>query len=107
EAIKDSIRESRFQHQSGGSSKGDGLTPEVPDEPTRKSIVSDEGAGTSPEVPDETKDKSEALDDLDDWGSTNDETFLFNGKDEKVEDIPCVTPAFSGQRSGTYMGVTS
>ncbi|GKF33345.1 hypothetical protein Tco_0106545, partial [Tanacetum coccineum] len=53
--------------------------------------VSDEGAGTSPEVPDETKDKSEALDDLDDWGSTNDETFLFDDKDEKAEDIPWVS----------------
>ncbi|GJT28758.1 hypothetical protein Tco_0909033 [Tanacetum coccineum] len=91
EAIKDSIRESRFQHQSGGSSKGVGLTPEVLDEPTRKSAVSDEGASTSPEVPDETKDKSEALDDLDDWGSTDDETFLFNDKDEKAEDIPWVS----------------
>ncbi|GJT76810.1 hypothetical protein Tco_1043535 [Tanacetum coccineum] len=61
------------------------------DKPTRKSVVSDEGAGTSLEVPNETKDKSEAQDDLDDWGSTDDETFLFDDKDKKVEDIPWVS----------------
>ncbi|GKE67847.1 hypothetical protein Tco_1522008 [Tanacetum coccineum] len=38
----------------------------VPDEPTRKSAVSNKGAGISLEVPDETKDKSKAQDDLDD-----------------------------------------
>nr|GEZ26605.1 hypothetical protein [Tanacetum cinerariifolium] len=48
-AIKASKRESRFQHQSGGSSKRAGITPDFPDEPTGKSTVSDEGAGTSPE----------------------------------------------------------
>ncbi|GJT90064.1 hypothetical protein Tco_1078909 [Tanacetum coccineum] len=37
------------------------------------------------------KDKSEALDDLDDWGSTNDETFLFDDKDEKAEYIMWVS----------------
>nr|GEU33440.1 retrotransposon protein, putative, unclassified [Tanacetum cinerariifolium] len=43
-AIKAIKHESIFKHQSGGLSKGAGITPEVPDEPTRKSIVSDEGA---------------------------------------------------------------
>ncbi|GKD87096.1 hypothetical protein Tco_1358250, partial [Tanacetum coccineum] len=43
--IKASKRESRFKHQSGGSSEGVGLGPEVPDEPARKSVVSDERAG--------------------------------------------------------------
>nr|GEX16277.1 ribonuclease H-like domain-containing protein [Tanacetum cinerariifolium] len=38
-------------------SEGAGLRPEVPDEITRKYVVSDEGAGTTPEVLDETKDK--------------------------------------------------
>ncbi|GJV87238.1 hypothetical protein Tco_1531176 [Tanacetum coccineum] len=33
------------------------------------------------------KDKSKAQDNLDDWGSTDDKTFLFDDKDEKVEDI--------------------
>ncbi|GJW36230.1 hypothetical protein Tco_0059150 [Tanacetum coccineum] len=70
--------------------EGAGLGPEVPDEPTGKSAVSDEGVGTSPEVPDETKDKHKAQDDLVDWGSTNDETFLFDDKEENPEDIPWV-----------------
>ncbi|GJY35423.1 hypothetical protein Tco_0420801 [Tanacetum coccineum] len=36
-------------------------------------------------------DKSKAQDDLDDWGFTDDETFLFDDKDEKVEDISWVS----------------
>ncbi|GJZ74036.1 hypothetical protein Tco_0638182 [Tanacetum coccineum] len=86
-----SKRESRFQHQSSGSSEGARITPEVLDELTGKSIVSDKGAGTSLEVPDETKDKSETQDDQDDWGFIDDETFLFDDKDEKAEDIPWVS----------------
>ncbi|GJZ87714.1 hypothetical protein Tco_0659324 [Tanacetum coccineum] len=70
--------------------KGAGITLVVLDEPTRKSAVSNKGAGISLEVPDETKDKSKAQDDLDDWGSIDDETFLFNDKDELVEEIPLV-----------------
>ncbi|GJR32100.1 hypothetical protein Tco_1108332 [Tanacetum coccineum] len=65
--------------------------PEVPDELTGKSAVLDEGAGTSPKVLDETKDKIKAQDDLEDWASIYDETFLFNDKDEKIEDIPWVS----------------
>ncbi|GKA71227.1 hypothetical protein Tco_0777366 [Tanacetum coccineum] len=61
-AIKASKRERRFKHQSGGSSEG-------------------------AEVLDETKDKSEAQDDLKDWGSTNDETFLFDDKEKNPKDI--------------------
>nr|GEV79350.1 hypothetical protein [Tanacetum cinerariifolium] len=49
-AIKAGRHESRFHHQSGGSSEGASLVPEVSDEPTEKSANSDEGAGTSPEV---------------------------------------------------------
>ncbi|GKC68065.1 hypothetical protein Tco_1100663 [Tanacetum coccineum] len=90
-AIKVSKRKSIFQHKSGGSSKGAGLGPEVLDDPTGKSAFSDEGAGTSPEIPDETKDKHEAQDDLDDWGSTDDETFLFDDKEENPEDISWVS----------------
>ncbi|GJZ72375.1 hypothetical protein Tco_0636226 [Tanacetum coccineum] len=68
-AMKANKRTSRFQHQSGGSSEGAGLGPEVPDEPSDKSANSDEGASTSTKVPDESKDKSKARDDLEDWGS--------------------------------------
>ncbi|GKD40821.1 hypothetical protein Tco_1261028 [Tanacetum coccineum] len=60
----------------------------VPDELTGKSTDSDEGAGTSPEVPNKLKDKSEARDDLEDWGSTDDEEYLLAYKDEKPKDIP-------------------
>ncbi|GKA12559.1 hypothetical protein Tco_0692105 [Tanacetum coccineum] len=87
-AIKASKRESKFQHQTGGLSEGAGLRPEVPDELTRK--YSDKGAGTSPEVPDESKDKNKARDDLEDYCSTDDETFLFDNKEEKPEDISWV-----------------
>ncbi|GKB12397.1 hypothetical protein Tco_0846320, partial [Tanacetum coccineum] len=70
-AIKTSKYESRFQNQSSGSSEGAGITPEVLDEPTGKYAVSDEGA--------------------DDWGSTDDKTFLFDDKEENPEDIPWVS----------------
>ncbi|GJU21670.1 hypothetical protein Tco_1155012 [Tanacetum coccineum] len=90
-AIKASKHESRFQHQSGGSSEGAGLRPEVPDEPTRDSADSDEGAGTSPEVLDEIKYISKAQYDLEDWGSTDDETFLFDYKVENLKYIPWVS----------------
>ncbi|GKD53565.1 hypothetical protein Tco_1286952 [Tanacetum coccineum] len=65
-----------------------GKVKEVPDELTGKSADLDEGAGTSPEVSDELEDKSEARDDLDDWGSTDDEEYLLSYKDEKPEDTP-------------------
>ncbi|GKD61723.1 hypothetical protein Tco_1299232 [Tanacetum coccineum] len=86
-AIKASRHESRFQHQTSGSSEGVGLRREVPDELTGKSADSDEGVGTSPKVPNESEDKSEPRDDLDDWGSTDEEEYLLAYKDEKPEDI--------------------
>ncbi|GKB29439.1 hypothetical protein Tco_0868840 [Tanacetum coccineum] len=87
-AVKASRRESRFQHQAGGSSEGTGIMPGVPDELTGKSAISNEGASTSLEVPDETKDKIEVGDDLDYWGSTNGEEYLHesdNDNDERNE----------------------
>ncbi|GJR79675.1 hypothetical protein Tco_0150460 [Tanacetum coccineum] len=77
--------------ESSGKLKRAGLRPEVLDELTGKSADSDEEAGTSPEVSDELKDKSEAQYDLEDWGSTDDETFLFEDKEENPEDIPWVS----------------
>ncbi|GJV94412.1 hypothetical protein Tco_1545989 [Tanacetum coccineum] len=70
-----------------GKLKGAGLRPEVPDEQTGKSADSDEGTGTSPEVPDESEDKSEPRDELDDWGSTDEEKYLLAYKGKKPEDI--------------------
>ncbi|GKE70729.1 hypothetical protein Tco_1528801, partial [Tanacetum coccineum] len=86
-AIKASRHESRFQHQTSGSSEGVGLRREVPDELIGKYADSDEGVGTSPKVPNESEDKSKPRDDLDDWGSTNEEEYLLAYKDEKPEDI--------------------
>nr|GEY38575.1 hypothetical protein [Tanacetum cinerariifolium] len=63
---------------------------EVLNESTGKSAVSGEGVGTSLEVPDETKDKSKAQDELEDWVSIDDETFLFDDKEGNLEDIPWV-----------------
>ncbi|GJT79685.1 hypothetical protein Tco_1054027 [Tanacetum coccineum] len=91
--IESSDEESKEEEEKAEAerlSDGAGLGPEVPDEPTGKSVVSDEGVGTLPEVPDETKDKHKAQDDLVDWGSTNDETFLFDDKKENPKDIPWV-----------------
>nr|GEV39692.1 hypothetical protein [Tanacetum cinerariifolium] len=90
-AIKASKRERRFQHQSGGSSEGAGITPEVLDESIRKSTVSYEGAGISPKVLDEAKDKSKAQADEDEWGSTDDEALLFDEKDKQVKEITWVS----------------
>nr|GEY35672.1 retrovirus-related Pol polyprotein from transposon TNT 1-94 [Tanacetum cinerariifolium] len=62
-AIKAIKRKSRFQHQSSGLSEGAGITPKVPDEPTRKSVVLNEGAGISLEVStNEDKDDDESID---------------------------------------------
>ncbi|GKA49774.1 hypothetical protein Tco_0742847 [Tanacetum coccineum] len=47
-----------------------------------------EGAGTLPEVPNESEDRSKPRDELDDWGSTDEEKYLLAYKDEKPEDIP-------------------
>ncbi|GJV04143.1 hypothetical protein Tco_1337712 [Tanacetum coccineum] len=87
-AIKASRRESRFQHQTGGSIEGAALRPEVLDEIKGKSADSNEGASTLLEVSDELEDKSKAKDDLNDWGSTDDEEYLHAYKDEKPKDIP-------------------
>nr|GEW73015.1 hypothetical protein [Tanacetum cinerariifolium] len=81
-------RESIFQHQTGGSSEGAGLRPENPDELTRKYAYSNEGDSTSLEVPDESKDKSKPIDDLDSWGSIDEEEYLLSQRDEKPKDIP-------------------
>ncbi|GJT57176.1 hypothetical protein Tco_0992230 [Tanacetum coccineum] len=62
-----------------------GITPKVPDKPTRKSTVSNEGAGTSPKVLDETKDKNEKAKDIL-WVST-DEDESDDDDDEDNESI--------------------
>nr|GEX07044.1 hypothetical protein [Tanacetum cinerariifolium] len=53
QAIKNNKKPSRSQPYTGSSSKGDGITPEVPNEPTFIFTTSSEGTGTKPRVPDE------------------------------------------------------
>ncbi|GKC37309.1 hypothetical protein Tco_1049693 [Tanacetum coccineum] len=72
-------------HQSGGSSEGVGLGPEVPDKQVGKSAVSDKGVGTSPEWLTTNDDESEEDNEEDDTSidieKTNDERM-----DTDVED---------------------
>ncbi|GJS41526.1 hypothetical protein Tco_0566569 [Tanacetum coccineum] len=87
-AIKASKEAFRLQQQTGDSSQGAGITPEVPDELTGK--TSSEGVGTVPEVPNEEKGSSAAKSDAKiDWGSEDDS----HQSDEEfvnVDDIPWV-----------------
>ncbi|GKD04349.1 hypothetical protein Tco_1179323 [Tanacetum coccineum] len=82
DVLKKTIATSMKKHE------GVGLKLEVPDELIGKSKDLDEGVGISPEVLDGSEGKSKAKDDLDDWGSTNDEEYLLAYKDEKLKDIP-------------------
>ncbi|GKE73699.1 hypothetical protein Tco_1535740, partial [Tanacetum coccineum] len=82
-AIKASKHKIRFQHQSGGSSEGVGITPEVPDVPTGKSIVSDEGTGISPEV---STNEDEEDDKCIDIENTNDERTESDNDDYALTD---------------------
>ncbi|GJQ89085.1 hypothetical protein Tco_0000224 [Tanacetum coccineum] len=85
-AIKARRRESRFQHQTGGSSKGAGMRLEVPNEPSDKSADSDEGAGTSPEVSDKSEDKKEEDDASIDIEKIDDERINTDVEDQ-VKDV--------------------
>ncbi|GJW28737.1 hypothetical protein Tco_0045612 [Tanacetum coccineum] len=70
-AIKRSKRETNI-HQAGGSSEGDGLEPEVPDEQKRKSTDTCEGTGLIPGVPNVSKaDSSE--NEYESWGDSDDD----------------------------------
>ncbi|GJU28741.1 hypothetical protein Tco_1167362 [Tanacetum coccineum] len=86
--IKASRRESRFQHQTGGSSEGVGLRQEVPKELTGKSADLDEGADEKPEdIP---------------WQSTNDEeSENYDEEDESDEDKSIGTEKSDAERTDT------
>ncbi|GKA83159.1 hypothetical protein Tco_0789907 [Tanacetum coccineum] len=94
-ALKASKCESRFQHQIGSSSKGDGVRLEVLDELTRKSSNSNKGAGTSPKVLDELEDKMNGWSSIARNGSENrrleDATFVQYGQggDGDGEGVAC------------------
>ncbi|GJT41881.1 hypothetical protein Tco_0941746 [Tanacetum coccineum] len=79
-AIKRSKRETNI-HQAGGSSEGDGLEPEVPDEQKRKSTDTCEGTGLIPGVPNVSKaDSSE--NEYESWGDSDDD----NDDDDQQSD---------------------
>ncbi|GKA08847.1 hypothetical protein Tco_0688178 [Tanacetum coccineum] len=75
--IKASKRESRFQHKTGNSSEGAGLRSEVPDEQTRKSVVSSEGVDISSKgsTDEETKIKDDDEDDASEEEENEEESF--------------------------------
>ncbi|GJV89767.1 hypothetical protein Tco_1533705 [Tanacetum coccineum] len=84
-AIKASKSDIKTQQQSGGSSEGASITPEVPNEPKGKSAVLSEGASITQEVPVETKGKTAAQADHDDWGSKT-ESEKADVEDKVVDD---------------------
>ncbi|GJZ92558.1 hypothetical protein Tco_0664623 [Tanacetum coccineum] len=101
-AIKASKRESIFQHQTGGSSEGAGLRPEVSDELTRNFANLDEGAGTSPEEYLLAYKDEKPKDIL--WYSTNkDESDNDddNEEDESDDDASIVIKKFDNERTDT------
>nr|GFB31453.1 hypothetical protein [Tanacetum cinerariifolium] len=57
-AIKANKRDLKSQHHTGGSSKGAGSKPKVPDELKGKKKDTNKGVGSKPEVPDVSKAKS-------------------------------------------------
>ncbi|GKD88148.1 hypothetical protein Tco_1363655 [Tanacetum coccineum] len=71
--IKASRFDYKFQQQTGGSSKGDGITLEVPDEPKGKSTNTSEGAGITQEVLDVSKTKEVGESEEFDEETANDE----------------------------------
>ncbi|GJR83920.1 hypothetical protein Tco_0154705 [Tanacetum coccineum] len=86
-AIKASKEAFRLQQQTGDSSEGAGMTPEVLDELTGKFTTSSEVAGIVPKVPDEGKGSSATKADAKiNWGS-EDESHQFDDKFVNEDEI--------------------
>ncbi|GJR00025.1 hypothetical protein Tco_0523009 [Tanacetum coccineum] len=84
QALKASRKSSRSQPHAGGSSKGTGTKPGVPDESTCILSTSSEETGTKPWVPDEEKGTSAAKADVIlDWGSKEESEYF---EEENVEE---------------------
>ncbi|GKB46926.1 hypothetical protein Tco_0897679, partial [Tanacetum coccineum] len=76
QALKASKKISRIRSHTGGSGKGVGVTPEVPDESTNIFITSSEGTGIKTGVPYEVKGTSEAkVESAIYWGSKNESDY--------------------------------
>ncbi|GJV92430.1 hypothetical protein Tco_1540243 [Tanacetum coccineum] len=89
-AMKFSLCDLRSQHQTGGSSEGVGITPEVPDESQAKSTDTNKGARITPEVLDMYKVASMIQDLEEDWGSKED-TVILTSEDERIESVKKTT----------------
>ncbi|GJX57206.1 hypothetical protein Tco_0287103 [Tanacetum coccineum] len=87
QALKDSKKLSRSQPHAGGSSKGTGVSPGVPDKLTVILTTSSEGNGTKPGVPNEVKGSSKAKgDSAIDWGSKEESEYSEEENvDEEIE----------------------
>nr|GEU73948.1 hypothetical protein [Tanacetum cinerariifolium] len=88
-AIKASKKISRRQLHTGGSSKGAGNTPEVPDESTYKLTTSSDGTGITLEVLDKVKGSFAAeADAAIDWGleNKNNDEYVVDDADEEIKD---------------------
>ncbi|GJT94375.1 hypothetical protein Tco_1089893 [Tanacetum coccineum] len=88
--MKFSLRDLRSQHQTGGSSEGVSVTPEVPDESQAKSTNTNKGDGITPEVLDMYKAGSMIQDLEEDWGSKED-TVILTSEDERIESVKKTT----------------
>ncbi|GJS60459.1 hypothetical protein Tco_0655243 [Tanacetum coccineum] len=78
--LKASKKLSKSQAHAGGSSKGTGISPGVPDESTDILTTSSEGTGTKPGVPDEVNNASKAkADSAINWGSEEESEYSEEG----------------------------
>ncbi|GJY46727.1 hypothetical protein Tco_0435790 [Tanacetum coccineum] len=78
--LKASKKLSKSQAHAGGSSKGTGISPGVPDESTDILTTSSEGTGTKPGVPDEVNSASKAkADSAINWGSEEESEYSEEG----------------------------
>nr|GEW12596.1 hypothetical protein [Tanacetum cinerariifolium] len=87
QALKESIKSSRRQHGTRGSSEGIGTILGVPYESTFISATSSEGTGTKPGVPYEENDITEEKDDKDDDADDEGDDHISDTQDADEEDV--------------------
>ncbi|GKB07220.1 hypothetical protein Tco_0835504 [Tanacetum coccineum] len=85
QALKESKKTSKRLPSTGGSNKGTGTTPGVPDKSTFVSATSSEGNGAKPGVPDEDKDITKEKVILE-WGDEQDSEHSDNDNDDAEKD---------------------
>nr|GEY21503.1 hypothetical protein [Tanacetum cinerariifolium] len=87
QALKESIKSSRRQHGTRGSSEGIGTILGVPYESTFISATSSEGTSTKPGVPYEENDITEEKDDKDDDADDEGDDHISDTQDANEEDV--------------------